>query len=61
MSKITKDKPIIMEHHDIKEIMSMKDANKFAEDTDKVCNKCKHFNCVCDLPTFNFLKVTDDG
>ena len=49
MSKPSKDNPIIMEHHGIKEIMSLEDGKKFAEDPDKVCDKCQHFNCMCDL------------
>jgi len=43
------DKPIILEHDGIKEIISRHDAEIFAE-TGDICIKCKHFNCVCDLP-----------
>ena len=42
------DKPIILEHDGIKEIMSRHDAEIYA-DTGDICIKCKHFNCVCDL------------
>ncbi len=46
------DKPIILEHHGIKEIISIRDAEKFAESigaySKDVCKKCKHFNCVCE-------------
>jgi len=43
------DKPIILEHHGIREIISIRDAEKFAKSigTENICEKCKHFNCVC--------------
>jgi len=48
---LTYKKPIILEHHGIKELMSIEDAEKFAEiiGEGNVCEKCKHYNCVCEL------------
>jgi len=48
MTKVTKEKPIILDHDGIKEIMSTDDAVKFADEGYPVCEKCKHYNCVCD-------------
>ncbi len=42
------EKPVIVEHDGIKEIMTLVDARVLAE-TEDICIKCKHFNCVCEL------------
>jgi len=44
------DKPIILEHHGIREIISIEDAEKFAKSigAENICEKCLHYNCVCD-------------
>ncbi len=47
------DKPIILEHHGIREIISIRDAMKFADSIGadslrNICERCKHYRCVCD-------------
>ena len=43
------DKPVILEHHGVKEIMSLDDIQGYINSGQEVCDKCVHFNCVCEL------------
>ncbi|WP_428323642.1 hypothetical protein [Nitrosopumilus sp.] len=41
--------PIIVEHHGIKEFMSLEEAQKvrFGQNDEGLCDDCKHYSCVC--------------
>ena len=43
------EKPIILEHHGIKEIVSQDDLKKVESEELLPCHLCSHYNCVCDL------------
>ena len=41
------NKPTILEHHGIKEIISEEDLNKVIAHEKEICEKCIHYNCLC--------------
>lgn len=44
-----KHTPIILEHHGIKEIMSREDLELVRQHKKKICVKCRHYNCLCQI------------
>jgi len=41
------NKPVILEHHGIKEIISTEDLMRVRKHELEICDKCTHYNCLC--------------
>jgi len=45
---VNDNKPVILEHHGIKEIISTDDLMRVRNHELEICDKCTHYNCLCE-------------